>query len=390
MPRSPARGRIARRCASRALLLLAASVGTARAQSLIGSIDVGGAGVRYADSSSQSSLTLSPALRLERPRATLAADGTYSLAGNGIWSAQGELSGSLFTGMLGPLRPELSADAGGSTRDGGAGTGQISAGARLHLMRARWGVWGGAAGGRAWDGVAAHDIVAADLGAWARWRDVTVVAGAAPTHVSGGGDYADADLALRWIRGAAELAGTLGARAGNGLVIGDQGRRLWGSASGTLWVGRHLALVAAAGSYPVDLAQGFPGGRYATLSLRIASRRPAEDEPLPAHRVDGVREERGVERFTIATASGDARTVRVRAPRAARVEIAGDFTDWRPIALTPAGGGWFTASLPIPAGTHQVNLRLDGRQWVVPPGLVVITDEFGGSFGVLTVPAPGM
>lgn len=389
MPHFLARGRIARRSASFTILLLAASATAADAQTLATSLDVGGVGVRYADSVNLSSMALSPALRLESPRATLAADGTYSLAGAALWSAQGELSASLFTGRLGPLRPELDGDVGGSTHASGTSTGRISAGLRLHLMRERWGVWAGAEGGRAWDGVAAHGIALADLGVWARWRDVTVVAGAAPTRVSGGGDYADADLGMRWVHGRAELGGALGARAGSAPVIGG-GARVWGSASAALWVMHHLAIVAAAGSYPVDVAQGFPGGRFATLALRIATRRPGSEYASGARAPVGARGEAAVERFTISGSDGDQRVVRVRAPRASRVEIAGDFTDWRPVPLTPAGDGWFTVTLPVSAGTHQMNLRLDGSRWVVPPSLTAMTDEFGGTFGLLTVPTPPM
>ncbi|HEX6535165.1 MAG TPA: glycogen-binding domain-containing protein [Gemmatimonadaceae bacterium] len=399
-----ARRRVPLGAALAALFTFAASLVASRpaplaAQSVVGSLDAGEVGVRYGDSATISSLALTPALRVELPRATLNASGTYSVSGSGDWSAQGALSASLFTGRLGPLRPEIAGDAGGSTHADGVRTGQLSATLRLHLMRGTWGAWAGGGGGGAWDGEASHQLAIGDVGAWARWRAATFVATATPTHVSGGGDYTDAQLSVRWVNDRVELGGSLGARAGRALALGDGGRRAWGSGSATLWFGEHLALVGAAGSYPVDLAQGFPGGRYATLALRLASRRPhpgAAARRGDARRgVDGGASAAGVDRFALADASGGGRerVVRVHAPRAARVEVAGDFTDWRPVALAPAGHGWWTATLPIAPGTHQVNLRLDGSRWVAPPGLTVITDEFGGSFGLLTVsasPAPAM
>lgn len=362
------------------------------AQSVVGSLDAGEVGVRYGDSATIASLALTPALRVELPRATLNASGTYSVSGAGDWSAQGALSASLFTAPLGPLRPEVAGDAGGSTHADGLRTGQLSAALRLHLMRRAWGAWVGGGAGGAWDGEASHQLAIGDVGAWTRWRAITVVASAMPTHVSGGGDYTDGQLSLRWTNDRVELGGSLGARAGRALVIGDGGRRAWGSGSATLWLGEHVALVGAAGSYPVDLAQGFPGGRYATVALRIASRRPharaalRRDGARPD--VDGGAPAAGVDSFALGDAPGGDRVVRVHAPHAARVEIAGDFTDWRPVALAPAGHGWWTATLRVAPGTHQVNLRLDGSRWVAPPGLTVITDEFGGSFGLLTVAAP--
>jgi len=32
-----------------------------------------------------------------------------------------------------------------------------------------------------------------------------------------------------------------------------------------------------------------------------------------------------------------------------------------------------------------MNLRIDGRGWLVPPGLLPLVDEFGGGVGLLIV-----
>jgi 1,4-alpha-glucan branching enzyme len=63
----------------------------------------------------------------------------------------------------------------------------------------------------------------------------------------------------------------------------------------------------------------------------------------------------------------------------------GDFTDWAPAQLATGRRGWWTITLPIPAGTHRMNLRVDGGAWGVPPGLPVLTDEFSGTTALLTV-----
>jgi 1,4-alpha-glucan branching enzyme len=93
-----------------------------------------------------------------------------------------------------------------------------------------------------------------------------------------------------------------------------------------------------------------------------------------------------VTHFAVQDAGAGRRMLRVRVSRAERVEVAGDFTNWTPVPLTPVGDGWWTTTLPIPSGTHQMNLRLDARTWTVPPGLTRVADEFGGAVGILTIP----
>lgn len=371
------------------LLAVAASLFAARAvaaQGVTASLDAGVAGVRYADTATFDAATIAPMVRFATRTATVTAAGSYSQGTGSRWSAQGGIDASLFTAAVGPLRPELVASAGGTTADGGGGTGQGTGELRLHLMRRAWGVWAGGGGGRAWDGVEAHALVLGDAGAWARVGAATLVASVTPQHVSGTGTFTDGQIALHVARGRGALDAAIGARAGASPILGASGRRAWGGASATFWLARHLALVAGAGSYPVDFAQGFPGGRYATFALRIAARRGRGADDARARPPTPTAPERTVDAFEVRDAGAPARTIRVRADDASRVEIAGDFTDWRPVALARDADGWWTATLPIASGTHQVNLRLDGTAWVVPPGLVPMADEFAGSVGLLTVP----
>jgi 1,4-alpha-glucan branching enzyme len=78
-------------------------------------------------------------------------------------------------------------------------------------------------------------------------------------------------------------------------------------------------------------------------------------------------------------------TVRLRCRHASRVELAADFTDWAPIAMTATGDDWWETSLTITPGLHQVQVRLDGGAWQVPPGLPRTSREFAGDAGVLVV-----
>ena len=75
----------------------------------------------------------------------------------------------------------------------------------------------------------------------------------------------------------------------------------------------------------------------------------------------------------------------VNAAGAQIVEVSGDFTGWIPMKLERAGNGWWSATLPLTPGQYQMNVRVDGGTWLVPPGLLSLQDEFGGSVGLLVI-----
>jgi len=84
-------------------------------------------------------------------------------------------------------------------------------------------------------------------------------------------------------------------------------------------------------------------------------------------------------------AAGDGVTVRVNALGARTVEINGDFTNWIPVKLVPASDGWWESTFPLKRGKYEMNLRVNGGDWTVPPGLLSMVDEFGGTVGLLVI-----
>jgi hypothetical protein len=76
----------------------------------------------------------------------------------------------------------------------------------------------------------------------------------------------------------------------------------------------------------------------------------------------------------------------VHAPGAREVEIAGDFTDWKPVPLARGADGWWSVARALPPGVRQLAVRADGGAWLPPPGLAVTRDEFGEAVGILVVP----
>src|SRR5206468_2644824 len=47
----------------------------------------------------------------------------------------------------------------------------------------------------------------------------------------------------------------------------------------------------------------------------------------------------------------------------ATVEVAGDFTDWQPVALRRTGEDTWESWLRIPSGIRRINVRIDGGRW---------------------------
>jgi hypothetical protein len=353
---------------------------SARAQ-VWGTLDVGGAAVRYDDSVRVTATTLTPRIRFDDGAVAGAAVGTISSLTEGGWTAQGALDFSVLSAAVGVARFELAAEAGGSLHDDATRTGQYLGRARLHLGASTRGVWAGAASGKTWDASLWHPVVQGDFGAWARVGRLQLVATVTPSAVGDSLRYTDAQGALRWDARRVEVALGVGARRGDARASSTA----WGHLSATLWFTRQVGLVAAGGAYPVDFTQGYPGGRYLSLALRLGAR-PTATAVLRAPRADaGLARRSAGPRLEIAPLPNGRRTIRVHAPGAQSVEAIGDFTGWQPLALSPASGGWWTTTLAIAPGMYQFNVRVNGGEWAAPAGVLETVDEYGARVGVLDV-----
>jgi hypothetical protein len=370
--------------------IAAAVTQTAAAQRIDGTLDVGAAGIRYGDSVDAGAAVLSPSIRLSTSALDLGATASVAQLNTGIWSTQGSLGGSLYTPPLGALRGELAFDAAGSDRQGGTRTGLLQAFARVDVTHSAWGAWLGGGAGRAWDGFSGHDLALANGGFWLGRDALTASISATPTQVDDSITYTDFEAAARWARGRFELSGSLGARAGHALAAVTNGRT-WGSAGVLYWVASRVGISADAGLYPPDIAQGFPDGRYVSLGVRL-SVHPWWHSRIPTSSGTNLSEESGtgavpasaLDAFDVRS-SGMQRMIRVHAPHAQLVEFASDVTAWSPVALSRDGTGWWTGTFTVAPGIHQVSLRVDGHAWVVPPGFVSVTDEFGVTAGLWDV-----
>ena len=153
-----------------------------------------------------------------------------------------------------------------------------------------------------------------------------------------------------------------------------------------------MAIVASGGTYPLDLLQGFPSGRFTSLGLRITG--PGSGPaPAVARAAIELSQERaarnGLTSFRVRSRAARSREIRVRASGARTVEITGDFTGWSPVALSAVAEGWWFLVVDLAPGSYEMNLRIDGGAWLVPPDLPTRRDEFGGVSAILTVSGTG-
>jgi len=68
------------------------------------------------------------------------------------------------------------------------------------------------------------------------------------------------------------------------------------------------------------------------------------------------------------------------------VDVMGDFSDWAPLTLVRRGRDLWELNVPLAAGMHQINVRVDRGAWMAPPGLPTVNDSFNGFVGLIVVP----
>ena len=354
---------------------------------------MGGAALRYADTLSTGAASVTPRALIDWGPAFLDASGTYSRFTAGGWSTQGSLSVSRLIPTGFGLLGEVGAFAGGSSHNDGTRTGEVIANGRVHLPRRNGELFLGVGGGRSWDAVTWRTVLLAEAGASFGSELGSAELSLTPTMVNDSIKYADTQASLSWKRNSRlELGALLGFRVGDQLETLGSSAKTWASASAVYWLTPRVGFVAAGGIYPIDLTQGFPGGRFLSLSFRWLPRhQQSPPSNLPVTTISsppGIVPDSApsVAQFVVQRNAADSVSLRVHAPGASAVEVTGDFTNWVPLQLERAKEeGWWFATLVLRRGQYQMNLRLNGGHWIVPPGLLSMADEFGGPVGLLVI-----
>jgi Glycogen recognition site of AMP-activated protein kinase len=373
------------------LVAISVFVNSALAQSKQGSIDVGGVALRYADTLNASAGTLSPEFRLDWPGVTVAGTGTFSQFRTGAWSTEGELSTSLFTPRLKAVVGELSGTLGGSAHRDLTRTGESIANVRLHFMGPNLGLFAGVGGGATWDGFGWGKLVQGEAGAWVRYESGVAQLTVTPVSINDSIRYTDAQLSLSWRSGPLDVSALAGVRMGTVLPAIGSSAKTWGSLTAVLWLTPQVGIAAGGGAYPVDLTQGFPGGRFASIALRLSSlprsfHSTTQNDSTEVQTAPGAPAlAPGLASFGVERRPGGLVTLSARASGARTVEVSGDFTGWVPLPLQHSADDLWTTTLQIKPGKYQMNVRVDGGKWLVPPGLLLLSDEFGGTVGLIVI-----
>jgi hypothetical protein len=166
------------------------------------------------------------------------------------------------------------------------------------------------------------------------------------------------------------------------------GQGVYGEGSGSLPLSDQWSVVMSGGRYPSDPIRGNIAGRYVSAALRFHMQRPTRRiAPLP---IRGTGANGGdpppSTLLTLTPQSPGYVKLVLQAPPASLVEIAGDFTEWRPISLGQTSEGRWEVVLPIVAGVHQINMRVDGGPWTVPGGTTRLAGDYGDEVGTFVVP----
>jgi hypothetical protein len=196
------------------------------------------------------------------------------------------------------------------------------------------------------------------------------------------GRYTDAE-----VQGVRD-AGPLGLRLVGGIRFGARpstgaSRWLWAEAVAPL--GWRLTLVVSGGARPERRELAQVGGTFAQVSLRLGVGSPASDEPA----AEPPRAVPEPEPPVVTRLAAERYLLSLRIPGARCVEIKGDITDWeaRPMRRAESRERW-EIEIDSPPGVYTMAVRVDGGEWRVPPGSVAVSDRFGGTVGLLTLP-PG-
>lgn len=343
------------------------------------SLDAGVSYVEYTSYFPSAAFSLAPSLLIVAGRAAFAAHGSWLRFESGNNSFQGLVAGSLSYPASPDLIAELGAEVGGSRYEQFASFFHVLGRGRMQFRQD----WIAAMVGAADFGSGPTSVIGLSLGVRHDLRDLTIVLSGAGTAI---GDLAYADLGATFRHGrpGGLLAeAVVSARAGD--PDNDPGPYV--EASLTVPFTTHAAVVLAGGRYAADAVRGNVSGRYVTAAVRLTMplrprRRPAfAMPPVPAPE-DGATA--AVALVEVRRGRGETCTLVFRA--ASPPEVMGDFTDWVPTALAPAGEDLWSVTLPIPPGRHRLNVRLGGGPWGVPVGATPVADEFLGLVGALVIP----
>lgn len=190
-------------------------------------------------------------------------------------------------------------------------------------------------------------------------------------YTNGWQRWSEAAATVGWASGRFTLDATFNARP----KLANNQATAWGEASASIAVNSRLAIVSSLRTTPPLPGVLYAERRVASVGMRVA--RPSFWRPVPPSPVRSVTRSFNVK----ANAPGEY-TITLTVPNARSVELAGDFTAWKAVALRQVNATRWEIVLKVDPGSHRCNVRIDGADWVAPPGVPAINDEFNGRVGL--------
>jgi hypothetical protein len=358
--------------------------------------DVGITAIHYESGIAATALTLFQSLDLERDKGSTAAYALLSLFSDGRWSTQGSIRGArrsdpvatspLLGRWFSTMRSELALNLSATAQSGFMPAALLEGRARVLLDRGYRGAQAGAAVARSFDGTRWLTTVIGEAGTWMRSGNSLAAVTVAPMQLAVGDVLMDTQTEWQWGSDQRYVSTVAGIRLGEA----QRGTVAWLSLAAGFRILDTWASVSL-GSYPADLVQGLPGGRFFGVTLRVPPARPRAApavRPAPRRIDEDLLLDIARPLDLVVSPPLDStgiREVRVWAPGAERVEILADFVDWIPVPLERKANGEWRGYYRIGPGLHRINVRLDGWRVEVPPRLAVVEDEFAGKVGVIIV-----
>ncbi len=337
-------------------------------------VDFAGNTVGYDTASRVTSASIAPLFEWNRQAVYATLSGALAAFEAGQWTSQGhgDLSLLFTPTSLRSLRTEVVGSADGSVHSSGYRTAGTRGELRVHLTGRSAGFWIGGTAASGWTS-ASTGITPAfgpTAGAWSRYGAWNATAVWSPFRLAGAW-YQQIEGRVSTSVGAVDFTGSLGWRgvpSGSGLS-----NTAWGGVSVAVWFAPRAAFVVGAGSYPSDLLQALPRGRYLSAAIRLTrGRSMVWVRPSPGR--------------TLYTQERGGSELRFAVPGAAGVDVVGDWTGWQPVPLARAQDGRWILQVSLAPGVYRFNLVVDGKRWITPDEVGSVDDGFGGKISLFLVP----
>lgn len=383
-------------------------------------LNAGHATSRSSSLSLMDAMAVSPSLRYSSSNFRATTAGSALLVGQRWQLGDAELSTEMNTGSVNGIRAEIQTSASRIRVDQANLSQQLDLVGKLHLIRENSGMWVGSGIVKPLRIATVSNVNVSSGGLWTRYGPATIRASVTTfaftrsatndTATSGNAVAAcpsaaqqnltaeavaipiatstascrresrvtDLEGGLRWEHRLMEVSLRGGQRFGHRLDV-TPASRTWGSAHAAIWISSQLAAVAGGGREPAQPTRGLPSRNFYSLGLMLAY------WPIPRGAVLVESPANLVRAFEMRPAGVALQRVTARIGGVETVEIMGDFTDWAPVRLVRRGRDLWELLVPMSAGMHQINMRIDGGTWIAPPGIPSIRDDFNGEVGVVVV-----